>query len=129
MEVLPGPVTNSRRRTPERASSSTTYCTTGLRPTGSISLGWLLVEGSRRVPWPATGTMARSIGIKQAYQVRCIKRSADAPSLEGASALRLTHPTTTTTTQTYNKLSLVPQRRDRVDAHGPACGVVRRQRR
>src|SRR5436305_7572498 len=63
MEVLPGPVTNSSRRTPERASSSTTYCTTGLRPTGSISLGWLLVEGRSRVPCPATGTMARSIDM------------------------------------------------------------------
>src|SRR5438876_10625326 len=63
IEVLPGPVTKSKRRIPERASSSTMYCTTGLRPTGNISFGWLLVEGKSRVPCPATGTTARSIGM------------------------------------------------------------------
>ena len=63
MADLPGPVTNSSRPMPQRASSSTTYCTTGLRPTGSISLGWLLVIGSSRVPRPATGTTARSIAM------------------------------------------------------------------
>src|SRR5437867_8336316 len=46
---------------PTRASSSTTYCTTGLRPTGSISFGCDLVAGSRRVPRPATGTTAMSM--------------------------------------------------------------------
>src|SRR5581483_6741852 len=43
---------------PACAISSTTYCTVGLRPTGSISLGWDLVAGSRRVPGPATGITA-----------------------------------------------------------------------
>ena len=33
----------------------------GLRATGSISLGWDLVAGSSRVPYPATGTMAHLI--------------------------------------------------------------------
>ena len=48
---------------PDWRSSSTTYCTTGLRPTGSISFGWVLVAGSSRVPNPATGTTARSISM------------------------------------------------------------------
>ena len=43
---------------PLETSSSTTYCTIGLRATGSISLGCDLVAGSRRVPSPATGTTA-----------------------------------------------------------------------
>ncbi len=37
---------------PVGVSSSTTYCTIGLRPTGSISFGWDLVAGSSRVPSP-----------------------------------------------------------------------------
>src|SRR2546425_2721762 len=48
---------------PTRVSSSTTYCTTGLRPTGSISFGCDLVAGRSRVPRPATGTMAISMSI------------------------------------------------------------------
>jgi hypothetical protein len=36
----------------------------GLRPTGSISLGWDLVAGSRRVPSPATGMMALLITLR-----------------------------------------------------------------
>src|SRR3954452_20522150 len=63
MDALPGPVTNSRRCSPTRVSSSTTYCTTGLRPTGSISFGCDLVAGSRRVPRPATGTTAMSMSM------------------------------------------------------------------
>src|SRR6478752_6994313 len=49
---------------PTRVNSSTTYCTTGLRPTGSISLGCDLVAGSRRVPRPATGTTATSMSMR-----------------------------------------------------------------
>src|SRR5262249_35575586 len=49
---------------PTRVSSSTTYCTTGLRPTGSISFGCDLVAGSRRVPRPATGMTAMSISMQ-----------------------------------------------------------------
>src|ERR1051325_11230277 len=66
MDALPGPVTKSTRLMPTRVNSSTTYCTTGLRPTGSISLGCDLVAGSRRVPRPATGTTARLTGIEEA---------------------------------------------------------------
>ena len=58
IEDFPGPVTNNMRFIPARVSSSTTYCTPGLRPTGSISLGWDLVAGRSRVPKPATGTTA-----------------------------------------------------------------------
>src|SRR5262245_8797644 len=52
------PVTKSTWVIPACAISSTTYCTVGLRPTGSISLGWDLVAGRRRVPAPATGITA-----------------------------------------------------------------------
>src|SRR5438128_2125786 len=31
---------NTMRRTPTDVSSSKTYCTTGLPPTGSVSFGW-----------------------------------------------------------------------------------------
>src|SRR5262249_44800290 len=58
IDVLAGPVTKSTRLTPDWTSSSTTYCTTTLRPTGSISFGWLLVNGRSRVPCPATGAVA-----------------------------------------------------------------------
>src|SRR6266851_4153172 len=58
MDALFRPVTNRTCWIPFRTSSSTTYCTIGLRATGSISLGCDLVAGSRRVPTPATGTIA-----------------------------------------------------------------------
>src|SRR5215510_2269137 len=58
MEVLLRPVTNRICSIPFETSSSTTYCTIGLRATGSISLGCDLVAGSSRVPTPATGTIA-----------------------------------------------------------------------
>ena len=57
---------------PDRVSSSTTYWTTGLRPTGSISLGWDLVAGSRRVPKPATGTTAIVTVIFPSIQLNCV---------------------------------------------------------
>ena len=48
-------------------------CTTGLRPTGSISFGCDFVAGSRRVPSPATGTTAMStlvpVGARSARSV------------------------------------------------------------
>ena len=65
IEVLPGPVTKRIRRRPAAVSSSKTYCTTGLRPTGSISFGCDLVAGSSRVPSPATGTTAMSTLMNQ----------------------------------------------------------------
>src|SRR5689334_22720752 len=46
-----------------RTNSSTTYWTMGLRATGNISLGCDLVAGSRRVPIPATGTIALLITL------------------------------------------------------------------
>jgi hypothetical protein len=52
------PVMSKIWRMSAAASSSTTYCKTGLRPNGSISLGWALVKGKRREPMPATGTTA-----------------------------------------------------------------------
>src|SRR6476660_2857134 len=58
MDDLLRPVTNRICSMPFWTSSSTTYCTIGLRATGSISLGWDLVAGRSRVPMPATGTIA-----------------------------------------------------------------------
>src|SRR5882724_13090553 len=58
MDALFRPVTNRICSMPLPTNSSTTYCTIGLRATGSISLGCDLVAGSRRVPTPATGTIA-----------------------------------------------------------------------
>ena len=55
MARLRRPVMMRIWRRPAACSSSTTYWTTGLRPTGSISLGCDLVAGSRRVPSPAAG--------------------------------------------------------------------------
>jgi hypothetical protein len=43
---------------PERTASSTTYWMAGLSTTGSISLGWALVAGRKRVPRPAAGITA-----------------------------------------------------------------------
>ncbi len=63
MDALPGPVTKSTRVIPTRVSSSTTYWTTGLRPTGSISFGCDLVAGRSRVPRPATGITAMSMAV------------------------------------------------------------------
>src|SRR5207249_4311034 len=44
---------------PEATASSTTYWMVGLSTSGSISLGWALVTGRKRVPRPAAGKMAR----------------------------------------------------------------------
>ena len=43
---------------PARTASSTTYWMAGLSTTGSISLGWALVAGRKRVPSPAAGITA-----------------------------------------------------------------------
>ena len=43
---------------PARTASSTTYWMAGLSTTGSISLGWALVAGRKRVPRPAAGMTA-----------------------------------------------------------------------
>ncbi len=43
---------------PAATASSTTYWMAGLSTTGSISLGWALVAGRKRVPRPAAGMTA-----------------------------------------------------------------------
>src|SRR5512140_2549867 len=43
---------------PECMASSTPYWMMGLSTTGSISLGWALVAGKKRVPRPAAGNTA-----------------------------------------------------------------------
>src|SRR6478735_7681571 len=43
---------------PAATASSTTYWMAGLSTTGSISLGWALVAGRKRVPSPAAGMTA-----------------------------------------------------------------------
>ena len=63
MDALLRPVTNSICWMPFETSSSTTYCTIGLRATGSISFGCDLVAGRSRVPCPATGTTALLITL------------------------------------------------------------------
>src|SRR5579863_997061 len=63
MASLPRPVTKITSGTPEAATSSAAYCTSGLSTMGSISLGWALVAGRKRVPRPATGKTALRIFI------------------------------------------------------------------
>src|SRR5229473_3488984 len=43
---------------PDATASSTTYWMVGLSTSGSISLGWALVAGRKRVPRPAAGNTA-----------------------------------------------------------------------
>src|SRR5262245_847618 len=59
---------------PFATNSSATYWTIGLRATVSISLGWDLVAGSNRVPYPATGTTALRITFLQ-YSGRAARRA------------------------------------------------------
>src|SRR5580704_15554185 len=57
---------------PEWIASSTPYWIRGLSTSGSISLGWALVAGRKRVPSPAAGNTAlRTLGI-----IRTIVRAA-----------------------------------------------------
>src|SRR5262249_54995915 len=49
------PVTRMISSSPEATASSTTYWMVGLSTSGSISLGWALVTGRKRVPRPAAG--------------------------------------------------------------------------
>src|SRR5271156_1284665 len=58
MELLPRPVTMMMCSMPEATHSSTTYWICGLSTTVSISLGWALVAGKKRVPRPAAGRTA-----------------------------------------------------------------------
>src|ERR1700704_5331661 len=47
---------------PDATASSTTYWMVGLSTSGSISLGWALVTGRKRVPRPAAGNTALRTG-------------------------------------------------------------------
>src|SRR6478735_9015704 len=62
MARLEAPVTNTSRRAPASSASSTAYWISGLSTMGSISLGLALVAGRKRVPRPATGKTATSMG-------------------------------------------------------------------
>src|SRR5471030_1080069 len=58
MAVLPRPVSMMMFWMPDRIASSTPYWMMGLSTMGSISLGWALVAGRKRVPSPAAGKTA-----------------------------------------------------------------------
>src|SRR5712691_9928770 len=58
MARLLRPVTRMISSRPEATASSTTYWMMGLSTSGSISLGWALVAGRKRVPSPAAGKTA-----------------------------------------------------------------------
>src|SRR5882724_9981295 len=58
MARLLRPVTRMISDSPEATASSTTYWMVGLSTSGSISLGWALVAGRKRVPRPAAGNTA-----------------------------------------------------------------------
>src|SRR5688500_14103096 len=49
---------------PAATASSTAYWMTGLSTRGSISLGWALVAGRKRVPQPAAGKTALRTRIR-----------------------------------------------------------------
>src|SRR6185369_8225918 len=55
---LPRPVTMMMLVRPAAIASSITYWMIGLSTSGSISLGWALVAGRKRVPSPAAGNTA-----------------------------------------------------------------------
>src|SRR5437773_1571708 len=58
MAFLPRPVTMMMLVRPAATASSITYWMMGLSTRGSISLGWALVAGRKRVPRPAAGNTA-----------------------------------------------------------------------
>src|SRR4029079_4808466 len=58
MAFLPRPVTMMMLVMPAATASSMTYWMMGLSTRGSISLGWALVAGRKRVPRPAAGNTA-----------------------------------------------------------------------
>src|SRR4030088_1358361 len=58
MARLSRPVTTMICSIPEATASSTPYWMIGLSTRGSISLGWALVAGRKRVPTPAAGMTA-----------------------------------------------------------------------
>src|SRR5271156_6557727 len=58
MACLPRPVMMMIWSQPDARASSTPYWMMGLSTKGSISLGWALVAGKKRVPSPAAGKTA-----------------------------------------------------------------------
>ena len=58
MARLLRPVMNTSSVMPAATASSTAYWISGLSTTGSISFGFALVAGRKRVPRPATGNTA-----------------------------------------------------------------------
>src|SRR5262250_2962564 len=58
MALLPRPVMMMIWSQPAANASSTPYWMMGLSTSGSISLGWALVAGRKRVPNPAAGKTA-----------------------------------------------------------------------
>src|ERR1700724_4453523 len=62
MACLPRPVMIRIWSHPEAMASSTPYWMMGLSTSGSISLGWALVTGRKRVPRPAAGNTALRTG-------------------------------------------------------------------
>src|SRR5580700_9215325 len=58
MACLPRPVMMRIWSHPEAMASSTPYWMMGLSTSGSISFGWALVAGKKRVPRPAAGNTA-----------------------------------------------------------------------
>src|SRR5262249_25563896 len=58
MALLPRPVMMMIWSQPAARASSTPYWMMGLSTSGSISLGWALVAGKKRVPSPAAGKTA-----------------------------------------------------------------------
>ena len=79
MAFLPRPVTMMMLVSPEATASSMTYWMMGLSTSGSISLGWALVAGRKRVPSPAAG--------KTAFLIFCM--AADASTTPSLPILRV----------------------------------------
>src|SRR5579863_4905614 len=69
MACLPRPVMMRIWLQPEAMASSTPYWMMGLSTSGSISLGWALVAGRKRVPRPAAGKTALRSFMGMGYGV------------------------------------------------------------
>src|SRR5215469_10697874 len=82
---------------PAASASSTPYWMMGLSTRGSISLGWALVAGRKRVPSPAAGKTALRtlIGIKVSSLILRYVRWEGQPPAQGVGAEQ---PTATTIT-------------------------------
>src|SRR5215472_16116146 len=74
MARLPRPVISRTSRRPADTASSTTCWIAGVSTTGSISLGFALVNGKNLVPSPAAGTTAlvtTSLGLATESAMVC----------------------------------------------------------